>query len=57
MIIKSLVLTYGIACNLMYQLFLVWVRLEERDLENILPEYKQYKKDVPMFVPYVATRG
>ena len=44
MIIKSLVLTYGIACNLMYQLFLVGVRLEERDLENILPEYKQYKK-------------
>ena len=57
MIIKSLVLTYGIACNLMYQLFLVGVRLEERDLENILPEYKQYKKDVPMFVPNVATRG
>ena len=25
--------------------------LEERDLEKALPEYKQYKKDVPMFVP------
>jgi len=25
--------------------------LEERDLEKALPEYKQYKKAVPMFVP------
>ncbi len=25
--------------------------LEERDLANELPEYKQYKKEVPMFVP------
>lgn len=25
--------------------------LEEKDLEKVLPEYKQYKKDVPMFLP------
>ena len=25
--------------------------LEERDLEKALPEYKRYKKAVPMFVP------
>jgi protein-S-isoprenylcysteine O-methyltransferase Ste14 len=25
--------------------------LEERDLEKALPEYKQYKKEVPMFLP------
>ena len=29
----------------------IGVRLEERDLEDALPEYKQYKKDVPMFLP------
>ena len=26
-------------------------RLEERDLDKVLPEYAQYKKDVPMFMP------
>ncbi|MDH5190492.1 MAG: isoprenylcysteine carboxylmethyltransferase family protein [Gammaproteobacteria bacterium] len=25
--------------------------LEEKDLEKALPEYKQYKKEVPMFIP------
>jgi len=29
----------------------IGTRLEERDLENALPEYKQYKQDVPMFMP------
>lgn len=29
----------------------VGATLEERDLEKVLPEYKQYKEDVPMFVP------
>jgi len=28
--------------------------LEEKDLENALPEYRQYKKDVAMFIPRVA---
>ena len=31
--------------------------LEERDLENALPEYGQYKKDVPMFVPKIGFRS
>lgn len=29
----------------------IGARLEERDLENALPEYSQYKKQVPMFMP------
>lgn len=29
----------------------VGVLFEEKDLEKALPEYKQYKKDVPMFLP------
>lgn len=29
--------------------------LEEKDLENALPEYKQYKKEVPMFIPKPGT--
>jgi len=47
-------LVFAILCT---SYIFVGVRLEERDLENILPEYKQYKRDVPMFVPNVATRG
>ena len=31
--------------------------LEERDLAKSLPEYKQYKKEVPMFVPKIKTRS
>ena len=30
---------------------LVGVRLEERDLEDSLPEYREYKKRVPMLIP------
>jgi protein-S-isoprenylcysteine O-methyltransferase Ste14 len=29
----------------------IGVIFEEKDLDNALPEYKQYKKQVPMFVP------
>ncbi|MDH5648183.1 MAG: isoprenylcysteine carboxylmethyltransferase family protein [Gammaproteobacteria bacterium] len=32
----------------------VGAMLEEKDLENVMPEYKQYKKDVPMFLPRPA---
>lgn len=32
----------------------VGVRLEEKDLVNALPEYSQYQKDVPMFVPAIS---
>jgi protein-S-isoprenylcysteine O-methyltransferase Ste14 len=35
----------------------VGARLEEKDLEAALPEYKQYKKDVPMFVPKLGSKG
>ena len=29
----------------------IGARLEERDLDSALPQYKQYKKSVPMFMP------
>lgn len=32
----------------------IGARLEERDLEKALPEYKQYKNQVPMFVPRIG---
>ena len=35
----------------------VGVRLEEKDLESALPEYKQYKKAVPMFMPNIGKRS
>ena len=35
---------------------MVGARLEEKDLEDALPEYSQYKKDVPMFIPAIANR-
>lgn len=35
---------------------LVGVRLEERDLENTLPEYRQYRKRVPMFIPRIRSK-
>jgi len=34
----------------------VGARLEEKDLETALPEYSQYKKDVPMFMPGIARK-
>jgi protein-S-isoprenylcysteine O-methyltransferase Ste14 len=34
----------------------VGARFEEHDLENALPEYKQYKMDVPMFLPKITIR-
>ena len=35
----------------------VGTRLEEKDLENALPEYKQYKQEVPMFMPNIGKKG
>jgi len=35
---------------------LVGARLEEKDLENALPEYAQYKKQVPMFIPDIGKK-
>jgi protein-S-isoprenylcysteine O-methyltransferase Ste14 len=35
----------------------VGTRLEEKDLENALPEYRQYKQEVPMFMPKIGKRG
>ena len=35
----------------------VGTRLEEKDLENALPEYRQYKQEVPMFMPKIGNRG
>lgn len=34
----------------------VGVRFEEKDLEDALPEYTQYKKQVPMFIPQMNNR-
>ena len=34
----------------------IGARLEERDLENALPEYKQYKKEVPMFMLKLSSK-
>ena len=34
----------------------IGANLEERDLEKALPEYKQYKKQVPMFLPVLGTK-
>jgi len=47
-------LVFAILCT---SYIFIGVRLEERDLEDALPEYKQYKKDVPMFVPSVGSRA
>ena len=41
-------LVFAVMCT---SYIFVGVRLEEHDLENDLPEYKQYKKAVPMFLP------
>ena len=35
----------------------IGARLEERDLEKVLPEYKQYKQEVPMFMPTLGNKG
>ena len=35
----------------------VGARLEEKDLENALPEYRQYQRDVPMFVPAIGRKA
>jgi protein-S-isoprenylcysteine O-methyltransferase Ste14 len=35
----------------------VGVRLEEKDLEAALPEYRQYKQDVPMFMPDIGRKA
>ena len=32
----------------------IGARLEERDLENALPEYRQYQQQVPMFMPAIG---
>ena len=29
---------------------------EEHDLENALPEYSRYKKEVPMFIPWAVSK-
>jgi protein-S-isoprenylcysteine O-methyltransferase Ste14 len=36
---------------------LIGARFEERDLDNALPEYKQYKEDVPMFLPGIGSKA
>jgi len=33
---------------------LIAIRLEERDLIDALPEYAQYRREVPMLVPYTS---
>ncbi|MFC1685120.1 methanethiol S-methyltransferase [Pseudomonadota bacterium] len=35
----------------------VGARLEEKDLEKALPEYRQYKTEVPMFIPKIGSKA
>lgn len=35
----------------------IGARLEEKDLEKALPEYKQYKREVPMFMPAAGVKN
>jgi protein-S-isoprenylcysteine O-methyltransferase Ste14 len=35
---------------------LVGAKFEEHDLENALPEYSRYKKQVPMFIPWTGRK-
>lgn len=46
-------LVFAVMCT---SYIFVGVRLEEHDLENDLPEYKQYKKAVPMFLPKLGDK-
>lgn len=46
-------LVFAVMCT---SYIFVGVRLEEHDLENDLPEYKQYKKAVPMFLPKLGNK-
>ena len=44
-----------LACALLCKAYIfVGTRLEEKDLENALPEYRQYKQEVPMFMPKIG---
>ena len=36
---------------------LIAIQLEERDLANAHPEYRNYKKQVPMLIPRFKTSG
>lgn len=45
-------LVFAILCT---GYILIGARLEEKDLEKVLPEYSQYIKDVPMFLPYLVS--
>ncbi|MDH5326244.1 MAG: DUF1295 domain-containing protein [Gammaproteobacteria bacterium] len=46
-------LVFAIMCT---AYIFIGVRLEENDLKKVLPEYEQYKKDVPMFLPSLSSR-
>jgi protein-S-isoprenylcysteine O-methyltransferase Ste14 len=35
----------------------VGARLEEKDLQDALPDYRQYKQEVPMFMPNIVRKG
>jgi protein-S-isoprenylcysteine O-methyltransferase Ste14 len=41
-------LVFAVMCT---SYIFIGARLEERDLEDLLPEYRQYKEGVPMFFP------
>ena len=47
-------LVFAIMCT---SYIFIGTRLEERDLEDALPEYKQYKDDVPMFLPNIRSKA
>jgi protein-S-isoprenylcysteine O-methyltransferase Ste14 len=44
-------LTVLVASSLAFVWFFVWARLEEIDLVQRIPEYRDYMRDVPRFIP------
>lgn len=49
--------TFTVACLSGFIWLLIQARLEEIDLLERMPEYRQYMKDVPRFIPRIGKGG